>query len=943
MKKNHHLIWDNLSRIISVFKKSSINNRHFYGIGLMGMLILSLFSYKAEQSKQALVDRIIYVDQNALGSDNGTTWANAYLTLTEALADARSTNDEVEIWVADGIYFPDEGTNIVDADGNASAANNSNATFLVDRDGINIYGGFMGGEGSRMFIDPSTNLTILSGDIDANDTKNGDGITEAVSDQSGTNAKTILTIKDISSPSLSNTLEGLVFTAATETAVVINEETNAESITVNLSENSFIGNEGEMGGAVQIISSTGASVNTTISNSTFKSNNADNGGAIYVETNSAASMITLTDLELESNSSSNTGGALYYLADDANASSLNLTRVDFKTNEASDNGGAFYFENDGGEVDVDIMDSDFTENESTDDGGAIYLYNFDDDNTDTDFTLEEVNFTTNMSGAGGGAIFTNADGGEKLSFGLTTVTFEGNFTDDSEGGAIYFDLAGMNLNPTFEDVLFKNNTGSEGGAIYIDFDSQTFGGSFSNVTFDGNTGETGGAIYLDGDAGNFTTNVSNTVFTGNSSENEGGALYFESESGGTATASFTDVEFNGNKTLDGEGGAIYFNIEGGSNQSTFTNVLFNRNKAKDDSDADETIGNGGALYINADGGDAGMVFENCIFDSNKSEHVTYDDGDADKQPAFINSTFYGASNSAIYIEAFDSGQTPIDFTNCIFWNNNQDVVSFNNSKVNVGSDGELVNINFSITEEATNFFSPGQNNLFENPLFVDAPNGDFNLQQLSPAIDEGDDSALNTASDFDGNDRVLGCAVDMGALESLFKTVFAGEDKTVCACEFIQLEGTRAGDAMTVIWSGGDGEFDDPTDPQTLYYPTESELNSGTITLRLTSTKPGCTNLFDEVTFTIDDLVDIDKECDGTFDISWLQIDGDNPLDVVEWNVAIRDNDVFLKQYNNLTSPEILVTEGTLVPGAEYFIQIEEVYSNGAVSTTCILPPVDNA
>jgi len=46
-----------------------------------------------------------YVDASATGAANGTSWTNAYLTVQDALADATCT----EIWVAQGVYYPDEG------------------------------------------------------------------------------------------------------------------------------------------------------------------------------------------------------------------------------------------------------------------------------------------------------------------------------------------------------------------------------------------------------------------------------------------------------------------------------------------------------------------------------------------------------------------------------------------------------------------------------------------------------------------------------------------------------------------------------------------------------------------------------------------------------------------------------------------------------------------
>ncbi|HCU25563.1 MAG TPA: hypothetical protein DF383_11160, partial [Deltaproteobacteria bacterium] len=58
-------------------------------------------------------------------------------------------------------------------------------------------------------------------------------------------------------------------------------------------------------------------------------------------------------------------------------------------------------------------------------------------------------------------------------------------------------------------------------------------------------------------------------------------------------------------------------------------------------------------------------------------------------------------------------------------------------------------------------------NINVDPLFVDAPNANFNLAEGSQAIDAGDVNAPDLpATDHDGNPRVVNGQVDMGALEA---------------------------------------------------------------------------------------------------------------------------------------------------------------------------------
>ena len=49
---------------------------------------------------------VIYVDKDAAPGGNGASWATAYKYLQGALAAA---GDGAELWLAEGVYYPDEG------------------------------------------------------------------------------------------------------------------------------------------------------------------------------------------------------------------------------------------------------------------------------------------------------------------------------------------------------------------------------------------------------------------------------------------------------------------------------------------------------------------------------------------------------------------------------------------------------------------------------------------------------------------------------------------------------------------------------------------------------------------------------------------------------------------------------------------------------------------
>ncbi|MCC6762400.1 MAG: hypothetical protein IT252_14370, partial [Chitinophagaceae bacterium] len=104
----------------------------------------------------------IFVNANATGANNGSSWANAYTKLQDALELARRCPSVTSVWVAKGVYYPDEGYGITD--------NNRTASF-TGRNNLLVIGGFDGNEfllsQRKMENIPAT---ILNGDI----LKNGD-------------------------------------------------------------------------------------------------------------------------------------------------------------------------------------------------------------------------------------------------------------------------------------------------------------------------------------------------------------------------------------------------------------------------------------------------------------------------------------------------------------------------------------------------------------------------------------------------------------------------------------------------------------------------------------------------------------------------------------------------------------------------------------------------
>jgi hypothetical protein len=104
---------------------------------------------------------VIYVDADAVGTNNGSSWADAYIYLKDALADAETAEKPVEIRVAQGIYKPDQGSEVT--------LGNRSASFRFVNDVI-LRGGFAGvSEENPDTRNYEIYETILSGDLAGND------------------------------------------------------------------------------------------------------------------------------------------------------------------------------------------------------------------------------------------------------------------------------------------------------------------------------------------------------------------------------------------------------------------------------------------------------------------------------------------------------------------------------------------------------------------------------------------------------------------------------------------------------------------------------------------------------------------------------------------------------------------------------------------------------
>ncbi|UCE59001.1 MAG: S8 family serine peptidase [Phycisphaerales bacterium] len=100
---------------------------------------------------------VFFVDADANGAEDGTSWVDAFTDLQDALAASHDVcGSDAEVWIATGTYIP------------AAAGGNRYATFQLVN-GLAIYGGFAGDESRVDERDIMANRVVLSGDLNSDD------------------------------------------------------------------------------------------------------------------------------------------------------------------------------------------------------------------------------------------------------------------------------------------------------------------------------------------------------------------------------------------------------------------------------------------------------------------------------------------------------------------------------------------------------------------------------------------------------------------------------------------------------------------------------------------------------------------------------------------------------------------------------------------------------
>jgi len=273
------------------------------------------------------------------------------------------------------------------------------------------------------------------------------------------------------------------------------------------------------------------------------------------------------------------------------------------------------------------------------------------------------------------------------------------------GGGVYCESP---ASAVLSNCVLTGNFASEyGGGAY--------GGTLNNCTL---TGNTAGSLFSEGYGGGaYESTLNNCTLTGNSANYEGGgADYYCKLYNCTLTGNTADYFGGGadyyctlyNCTLTGnsagyEGGGAYY-------YCTLNNCTLSGNSGDG---ADVCTLNNSVVFGNTGDGALGGTLNNCTVTGNSA---------------------WGANGAFLH--------------NCI--------VYFN------GTNYEDCTLNYCCT---TPLPGSGIGNITNAPLFVDYAGGNLRLQSDSPCINSGNNAYVVGTTDLDGNPRIVGGTVDIGAYE----------------------------------------------------------------------------------------------------------------------------------------------------------------------------------
>lgn len=728
----------------------------------------------------------LYVDQSATGANDGSSWANAFNSVQDAIKYGCTTSGR-EIYVARGIYHPDRGREETLGDRNAS--------FEIP-DGFKLYGGFPSGGDVFANRNPIANPVILSGAI-GNSTINTD------------NSYHVVTIRS------NNTL--------------------LDGFTI---ENGYADDSTNLGGGGLLLRQmTGAlfsSHRTTISNCKFQKNVGNMGGAVHTHYKNVAyyNYLDFRNCSFENNTSLNSGGAVY-LSNHNVIYNMRQTFVNcvFNKNTAVKGGGIFALP----KSQIDVVNCSFANNKTTTSGGAIsnqgsiMLHNtilyFD--------TAAGVQNEIDNAGTMA-ADFSNIHGsGGSQNWGLSGVSNSGNNLDIDpifnnfptlsilpqskcrNGGSKQYNSEPYDI---IGNVRVKQDTIDIGAyevspVVYVAWDAPAGG--------DGESWATAYNNFSDGLSASIGTYLKDVwVKSGTyrpdratNGANKGRENTFSIPSSIKVYGGFAGTESSTEQRNIGLNPTILSGDIGTLNDAsdnTYHVVTINSLDTRLDGfiveggnanhATNNTLNGGGGIYINGFYPGTLPVFANCVVRNNncyRNGGGIYANYLSDYSLDIIQCVFYGntaARGAAVYIQSANASNVVCNMYNSTAINNTSyafnagafeaNVVTqpgtavinaYNSLWVNnlpqnyndIGAPGSIHGVNTFVSNDTTNVVSVS-NPLGADGLIMTADDG-FKLRSASSAVNYGNNDSIyfGVKKDIAGEERILQNKVDAGAYESM--------------------------------------------------------------------------------------------------------------------------------------------------------------------------------
>jgi gliding motility-associated-like protein len=828
----------------------------------------------------------LYVNSNATGANNGTSWANAFTNLQDAL---NCIDDGEEIWVASGTYHPNSAPG-------TTLTNPTEFYFWMNKN-IKLKGSYNPATNTQDFTNPS----ILSGDLGTTNTVhvlvttnlNNTALIEGFTIAGGAAVHATGNVT-IGGQVIHYDFGGGVYNASSSPIfknITITKNkarygggmynTNSSP---SLSNATFFDNTAGLdGGGMYNINSS-----PSLSNVTFFDNTADTRGGGMLNTNSSPSLSNVIFF----NNTASLGGGMY----NDSYSSPSLSNVTFFGNIANRGGGMrnntsapslnntlFYGNSspDGPDI-ANISSSSTSGSYNASDVASSVL------SGQTGFVVLNSNpfaYSSNYP-AGVDGIFGTADDGLRLKA-TSPATDAGNNANlpadvndlDNDGNTtepLPYDITGANrIQNTTVNIGAYESTVS---CPYPTITTLYVNASVSGGANDGSSWTNAYSSLLDAIIQAYIcTNITEIWVAKGTYKSlnettpfiipEGVSLY--GGFAGTETAlsdrdwavnpTILSGDFNDNNTPDA--GDSHTIIKMTNNNSTLDGFIVTYSYADGTEGSPAAIGRaGGGVYNNG----TNNTINHCVFKNN----IAQGNGTSGIGGAIVsfssdiltiyNSLFYAneasANGGAFSIE---NGTTKLinctianntankgggvhfyggnlEATNTIFFQNEGANGNINDDSPSGGGTGTVAYCAFynsttgnngeippNITNGGSNIAATaGSGGAGTNLLFTDATNNDFTLQDSSPLLNAGNNTANSETKDLGNNPRVLGTTIDIGAYESdaiLVDFAISGGNCANKTISFTDNSSSPNGAITSWEWDFGDGNTSTEQNPTHIY------------------------------------------------------------------------------------------------------------------------------